>query len=460
MFVIDSIIASAGSRATPVHLVGSERLDEALKGQPLNVRRCAEAAGFKGKAGEWVAVPMAEGGVDRILFGVGSADDPMVFGAAPAALPEGLYSLEDAPAAISQRDAAFAWLLGAYKFDRYKARDRAPATLLVGDAAAREDAVREARAVYLARDLVNTPAEDMGPEALEDVARGLAKEFGAALRITAGDDLLKKNYALIHAVGRAAAEAPRLIEFEWGDKKHPRLALVGKGVCFDSGGLNLKTGDFMRLMKKDMGGAANALALARLIMEADLPFHLHVAIPAVENAVGAGAFRPGDILKSRKGLTVEIENTDAEGRLVLADALARVVEDDPQLILDFATLTGAARVALGAELAPFYTDDEGIAEDLAFAAKEARDPVWRMPLWAGYDAQIDSPIADVKNLGAGPMAGSITAALFLKRFVGDRPWAHFDIFAWNPAAKPGRPLGGEMQGARAAFRMLAKRAAD
>lgn len=315
-----------------------------------------------------------------------------------------------------------------------------------------------AEGAYLARDLINTPANDMGPAALEQAARTLAARHGAEISVTAGDALLDANFPMIHAVGRAAAEAPRLIDLCWGDPAHPKVSLVGKGVCFDTGGLDLKPAAGMRLMKKDMGGAANVLALAHMVMARGLPVRLRVLIPAVENSVSASAFRPGDVLKSRLGLTVEIGNTDAEGRLVLADALALASEEDPALLIDLATLTGAARVATGLDLPPYFTDDSALAAALETAAATTRDPIWRLPLYDPYDEDLKSTIADIDNAPAGGFGGAITAALFLRRFVGDGiSWAHFDIHGFNNTAKPGRPKGGECMAARALFALLETR---
>jgi leucyl aminopeptidase len=312
--------------------------------------------------------------------------------------------------------------------------------------------------VFLARDLINTPANDMGPEALEKAARRLARAHKATVAVVKGEDLLKKNFPIIHAVGRASAEAPRLIDLTWGPKGAPKVTLVGKGVCFDTGGLDVKTASGMLLMKKDMGGAANVLGLASMIMEAGLKLRLRVLVPAVENSISAGSFRPGDVLTSRKGLTVEIGNTDAEGRLVLADALALADEEAPQLLVDMATLTGAARVALGPDLPPFYTDDEALAADIAAASAAEEDPLWRMPLWRPYAAKLASKIADTNNVTSDGFAGSVTAALFLQRFVGKaKSWAHFDIYGWNPADRPHGPIGGEAQGIRALEKVISQR---
>ena len=372
-------------------------------------------------------------------------------------LPEGTFRVEG----IAPGPAALGWLLGQYKFNRYLTTDlpRGPRILLTSDVAQIDSMVREAEAVALVRDLVNTPAADMGPGDLETQASAIAKAHDAVLTVTKGHDL-ETGYPMIHAVGAAAAKAhaPRLIEIEWGNPAHPRVAIIGKGVTFDSGGLDIKPSSGMRLMKKDMGGAAHALALAQLIMQARLPVRLHMLVPAVENAIAGNAFRPGDILTSRKGLTVEIANTDAEGRLVLADALTKAGEDDPALIIDFATLTGAARVALGPDLPATFGNDDAVTANLLDAAKMMSDSLWRLPLHSGYDDMLKSDIADLNNAPDGGFAGAITAALFLQKFVSpDTPWLHLDTFAWRPAARPGRPKGGDALGLRAVWALLRAR---
>ncbi|MEE2525504.1 leucyl aminopeptidase family protein [Hyphobacterium sp. HN65] len=415
-------------------------------------RAVAKANSFGGDAGQIVLLP--EGSGADALVGLGNATDPFALGDAAKVLPEGDWQLEGDLGEIDPTMAMVAFGAGAYQFTRYKKPARKPARLAPVDGADVEEATRVVRSIWLTRDLVNTPAGDMDPAALQKAVETVGKEFGAKVKATIGDDLVKERYGMIHAVGRAAHCPPRLIELEWGDPKHPRLAIVGKGITFDSGGLDIKPAAGMRLMKKDMGGSANALALARLIMDAKLPVRLHLLIAAAENAIDGNAFRPGDVLTSRLGLTVEIDNTDAEGRLVLGDALAKAVEDDAELILDFATLTGAARVALGPDLAPYYTDDQAFGDALAEGAAKVGDPVWRMPLWDGYDKQLEGTISDLKNTGDGGFAGSVTAALFLRRFTGGRRWCHFDIFAWNPKDRPGRPMGGEMLGSRAAWEAL------
>ncbi|GLK51993.1 leucyl aminopeptidase family protein [Maricaulis virginensis] len=450
-----SIFASGGTALT-LRLVTAEASADMAAALPEALRPLA--AGFEGKPGQVVRFP--SGSDSDAWLGIGPGKDVFAIGAAAKALAGGDWQIEALPEGWDPTLTATAWALGGYSFTLYKPADREPARLVLPEGADAAEAEAVVRAVTLTRDLVNTPADRMGPEGLENAFRSLAERFDATVRVVRGDDLLAQNYPMIHAVGRAAGEAPRLLELEWGEESHPRVAVVGKGVCFDSGGLDLKAAQFMRLMKKDMGGAANAMGLASMIMAAGLPVRLHLLVPAVENAVGAGAFRPGDILTSRKGITVEVDNTDAEGRLVLADALTRATEEKVDLLLDFATLTGAARVALGPEVAPFYTDQDDLAADLAGAAVKVFDPVWRMPLWDGYEGDIDGEISDIVNSTAMPMAGSITAGLFLRRFVGDAAWMHFDIFAWNPKERPGRPKGGDMHAARAVYQMLKERFQD
>ena len=446
--------AGAKARAVPIIAVASDDLEEGLAEAPERAARFAQAAGFKAKSGEVLISPDEDGDLETVLFGLGDGRDPFVFGGLPRRLPEGTYAASLPPKRFDPDLVALAWALGAYSFEKYKSADRKPAKLVAPKRCDVEAVERAARATAYVRDLVNTPAGDMGPAALQAEAERFAEEFGANVRVTTGGRLGRANYPLVHAVGRAAEEAPRVLEIEWGKKAAPVIALVGKGITFDSGGLNIKTGNFMRLMKKDMGGGAHALGLARLIIESKLPCRLHVIVPAAENAVAGDAFRPASVLTSRVGKTIEIENTDAEGRLVLADALTRAGEHDPRVVIDFATLTGAARVALGPEIAPYYTNDDALAEALEVSAKERADPVWRMPLWEGYERALESSIADMRNAGVDAFAGSVSAALFLRRFVGDRPWVHFDVFAWNAYARPGRPAGGEAQGLRAAFGLI------
>ena len=450
------LLTSETEGAIPVRFVGPDSAAEAAFGG------WAEANGFKGRSGQMLVAPDGQGGIAAVLVGVGDRFDPMSARALPAKLSPGLYRLEAGPE--EARAAALAFLLGAYVFDRYKARpDRDRVRLVAPEGLDIAATQRIASACALAREMIDTPAADMGPLQIETIAREIATASGASLSVITGDALLEENYPAVHAVGRAAAphRAPRVIEIGWNlDRADlPLVALVGKGVVFDSGGLDIKPAAGMRNMKKDMGGSAHALALGRLVMQADLPVRLVVLVAAVENAISADAFRPGDILNSRKGLTIEIGNTDAEGRLILADILTRAGEHSPDLTLDFATLTGAARVALGPELPPLYTDDETLAADLLEAARAVADPLWRMPLWPGYRASIDSELADVRNDSAGwAQAGSVTAALFLQKFAPTTgAWAHMDIFAWNPRARPGWPEGGEAQALRACYEMLKRR---
>ena len=450
------VAADTGETAVPIRVAASGQALEGAAG------RWAALNGFEGKAGQVLVVPDAEGGVDQVLVGAGAAFDPMSVRGLSTRPPGGLYRLDLDEEAAGQ--AALAFLLGTYVFDRYKARPETTPVRLVAPAGMDgAEASRIVAACALAREMVDTPAADMGPLQIETIAREIAESAGAAITVTTGHALLDENYPAVHAVGRAAAphRAPRLIEIGWKlDRTDlPLVALVGKGVVFDTGGLDLKPAAGMRNMKKDMGGSAHALALARLVMQADLPVRLVVVVAAVENAVSGDAFRPGDILNSRKGLTIEIGNTDAEGRLILADALTRAGEHEPDLTLDFATLTGAARIALGPDLPPLYTDDEALAADLLAAAAAVRDPLWRMPLWPGYRAALDTEIADMKNdSSAWAQAGSVTAALFLQKFAPTTGvWAHMDIFAWNPRARPGFPEGGEAQALRACYAMLKRR---
>ena len=442
-----------------IQIVDAAGFESWLAAQPDRVRAIVVAQKFSGKGYEHAIIP-GEGPADwSVVTGVANQAKLSAWCLAKLAeiLPEGHYRLAQGQAG----PATLGWMTAQYRFDRYRKDEAAPGprVLLTGEVAKIDAQVRLAQAVALVRDLVNTPAADMGPSQLEDTARTVAEEFGGNMTVTRGD-VLEQGFPMIHAVGRAAGKdfAPRLIELRWGDPSHPRLAIVGKGICFDSGGLDIKPSSAMRLMKKDMGGAAHALALARLIMGARLPVRLHLLIPAAENAVGANAFRPGDILHSRKGLTVEIGNTDAEGRLVLGDALALAGEDSPELIIDYATLTGAARVAVGPDLPALFTNDDGLATDMEDAGKEADDPSWRLPLWDSYADMLKSDIADINNAGEGGFAGAITAALFLKRFVPeDTKWMHLDTFAWRPAPRPGRPKGGEALGLRSVFHLLQRR---
>lgn len=408
---------------------------------------------FNAKLGEWAVIGDRSGQLITVYAGLGKGTDAEAIAHVVTKLPAGCYQSVEA---LSSR-AEVMWSLAQYKFDKYKQSEQTLKQLLV-QTKALPAILAEAEAVFLARDLINTPANDMGPEALALVVENLAKTHGAKFTVCVGEALLEENYPAIHAVGRAASEAPRLASLTWGDPKHPRVALVGKGVCFDSGGLDLKPSSGMRLMKKDMGGAANAIGLAHWIMSMQLPICLQLLIPAVENAVSAAAYRPGDVLTMRNGLTVEIDNTDAEGRLVLADALVKACEDKPDLVIDFATLTGAARVAVGTEITAMFTNDDELASGVSEASDIMCDPVWRLPLHQGYTSLFESSIADLANSAASGYGGAITAALFLERFVASQTsWMHCDLMAWNIRSKPGKPEGGEAMGIQAVFEYLSKR---
>jgi leucyl aminopeptidase len=423
-------------------------------------RQFALANDFAAKPGKCLILPAADGQIAQVIFGLedetSQSRDLFRPGSMPGLLPPGTYRFANAP--HDTRLATLAFALGSYRFSRYRKNDAPGVRLMPPDGIDVADIARMAEAATLARDLINTPSNDMGPEQLARAAQDLAERFGASFNCIIGDDLPRQNFPLIHAVGMASTRPPRLIDFSWGDPSHPKVTLVGKGVCFDTGGLDLKPSSGMLIMKKDMGGAANVLALALMVMDARLKVRLRVLIPAVENAVAGNAFRPLDIFTSRKGLTVEIGNTDAEGRLVLADALALADEEKPDLLIDLGTLTGAARVALGPDLPPFYTNDETLALDVAAHAKQENDPLWRLPLWPAYDSWLDSKVANINNAPSGGFAGSITCALFLQRFVeAAKSWLHVDIYGWTPSAKPARPEGGECQAARAIYKLLGQR---
>jgi leucyl aminopeptidase len=447
--------------AIPITFATKATWDAISAELPAPGRQFALANGFAAKPGACLTLPDANGEIAQVVFGMENAAskfrDPFRPGQLPGLLPPGVYRFANvAPA--DARLAALAFALGSYRFGRYRKTDAAAVLLAPPDGIDVTDIARIAEAAALARDLINTPSNDMGPEELALAAQQLAQRFGAKYNCIVGDELPRQNFPLIHAVGMASPRAPRLIDFTWGDPAHPKVTLVGKGVCFDTGGLDLKPSSGMLIMKKDMGGAANVLALALMVMDASLKVRLRVLIPAVENAVAGNAFRPLDIFPSRKGITVEIGNTDAEGRLVLADALALACEEKPDLLIDLGTLTGAARVALGPDLPPFYTDDERLAGELAVCAKRENDPLWRLPLWPPYDSWLDSKVADVNNAPSGTFAGSITCALFLQRFVeAAKSWLHVDIYGWTPSAKPARPEGGECQAARAIYKLLSDR---
>lgn len=454
-----------GQAARTLHVVHPDGWEKWLKAQTARARAYVAAHQLTGKAGDKAILPGDKpDDWSALLVCDEPLDSPWRIASQPGVLPPGTYRLAGDKRHEGVGAAGLGWLLAQHRFTRYRKGkaakdDGSPRILLTSEPARIDATVRLAQATALVRDLIDTPASDLGPAQLADAIEAVAKPFKATVSITKGD-ALATGYPLIHAVGQAAAKGrePRLIELEWGNPKHPRVAIVGKGVCFDTGGLDIKPGAGMRLMKKDMGGAAHALALAQLVMQAKLPVFLHLLIPAVENAVSGNAARPGDVHHSRKGLTVENTNTDAEGRLILADALSKAVEGKPALILDYATLTGAARVALGPDLPPLFVNDETLAAELLSAADTTRDPLWRMPLWDAYDDMLKSDIADLQNAPEGGMAGAVTAALFLRRFVpGDVPWAHMDVFGWRSAAKNGRPKGGEAYGLRASFATLEAR---
>jgi leucyl aminopeptidase len=447
------LIEADPASAIPISVLAESELEGWLKGQPAATSAWVKAQGFKGKAGEVLAVPGTNGAPQRVLAGrAADAADIWRIAGLSASLAEGSYRLESG---AEPQQAALGWALGAYRFERYKP-DKRPRPKLVWPAGIdRGEVTRLAGAIHRARDLVNTPAGDLGPSALAAAVQEVGGAHGAKVSITAGDDLLKQGYRAIHAVGRAAADAPRLVDLVWGDAAKPKVTLVGKGVCFDSGGLDLKTASGMQMMKKDMGGAATALGLAEAIMGAALPVRLRLLIPAVENAVSGNAYRPLDVIPGRNGKTIEIGNTDAEGRVILSDALVEGAKEKPALMLDFATLTGAARVALGPELPALFANDDALGEALLKHGRAADDPMWRLPLWPGYRGLIEGETADLTNSAEGGMAGAITAALFLEAFVEKGiAWAHFDTYAWNQKNRPGRPKGGEALLLRACYAMI------
>jgi leucyl aminopeptidase len=449
-----------GEPAHPIHLVDKASADDWIARQPAPRRALLEALRFDGKRpGQFAILPATDGDFE-VVATVAKPEQltPWCLARLGEGLPAGTYRLAAGRPGLG----ALGWLLAQHRLDRYRSKPEPPAgprVLLSPEAAVIDRIVAEARATALVRDLVDTPASDLGPAELEAAVRAIGEESGAKLDVTRGDQL-ETGYPMIAAVGRGATRerGPRLVELVWGRDEHPRIAIIGKGVCFDSGGLDIKSASGMRLMKKDMGGAAHALALAQLIIAQRLPVRLHLLIPAVENSVSAAAFRPGDVIGSRRGLKVEIDNTDAEGRLVLGDALTRAGEEEPQLIIDFATLTGAARVALGPDLPALFVNDEALAAELAAASIAVDDPMWRMPLWDGYDDMLKSTLADLTNSADSPMAGAVTAALFLRRFVPDGVvWAHLDTFAWRASPRAGRPKGGDALGLRAVFAALEAR---
>jgi leucyl aminopeptidase len=450
----------ATTASVPIHLCYEDDFEGWRSAQSECARNWIATNAFKAERGRWLLLPGASGRADAVVVGLGKRQgrDEQYFWTAAALsdrLPDGGYHLAESLQSKAAQQFAFGWQYGQYKFERYRrsAGSRSPQLRLDGVDGA--DVARLAEATTLARNLINTPANDMSPEALAQAAVDVARKYDARCRQIIGDDLLRERLPAIHAVGRASAVAPRLIDFEWGDASHPRLTLIGKGVCFDSGGLDIKPGASMLLMKKDMGGAAVALATAQLVMDARLPVRLRVLLPIVENSISSNAYRPGDVLATRKGLSVEIGNTDAEGRVILCDALALGDEDKPDLMIDTATLTGAARVALGPELPALFSTDDAIAEQLLQSAAAEADPLWRMPLWSGYDDELSSKIADLNNVSSSGFSGAIFGALFLRRFVTDaRAWMHIDLYAWNSKDRPGRPVGAEPHAVRGLYTFL------
>jgi leucyl aminopeptidase len=428
-----------------------------LSGQPEAIKRWVDSTTFRAEAGTFSLIANREGVLERVLLGVGDEDGLWDWAGLPERLPERTYTIDRELDTEQSNRIALGWALGTYSYQQYKEKEGTTATLVWPKGCDPGRVERAATATFFVRDLINTPASDMGPGELADAARKVAEENDAACRVILGEDLLKENYPAVHAVGRASEREPRLIDIQWGEESAKKVTLVGKGVCFDSGGLDIKPAANMKLMKKDMGGAAHVLGLARMIMEAKLLVRLRVLVPAVENAVSGSALRPLDVVPTRKGLTVEIGHTDAEGRVILSDALAEAAGEKPELIVDFATLTGAARVALGTELPAVFSNDDDVAEALFRHGLAEDDPLWRMPLWKPYRKQIDSKVANLTNSTVSPYAGSITAALFLAEFVEEVPWVHVDLMAWNTETKPGRPEGGEAQGMRTVFAFLEER---
>ncbi|WP_320819007.1 leucyl aminopeptidase family protein [Thalassolituus sp.] len=447
-----------GQQGIPLSLIEKADYERWLAEQPASTSNWLKNSGYKGSG--TALIPAADGALGQVVFACESLDDFFACGQLASTLPAGIYTPDRAFDTNQLTAIAFAWGVGAYRFDRYTEKASAEALLALPDALAIAEAERLIEGTFRVRDLINTPAADMMPQDLSAQVKALAGEFNADFDEIVGDALLQENYPMIHAVGRASAHAPRLLDLHWGDENHPKVTLVGKGICFDTGGLNLKPGEAMRYMKKDMGGAAHTVGLAYLIMAANLPVRLRLLIPAADNAVSSDSFRPGDVLNTRKGLTVEIDNTDAEGRLVLCDALAEGASEKPELMIDFATLTGACRVALGTELPGFFTNQQQLAGDLMQVGEQVSDPVWNLPLHKAYKDALKSDIADLVNSVPTPFGGAITAALYLEAFVDNTPWVHFDVMAWNRRSLPGRPVGGEAMGLRAMFNYLRNRFAD
>jgi leucyl aminopeptidase len=455
---LTAVLIDAAARAVPLLPVSAATLPAWLDLQDAPTRRWTTDTGFTGAAGTWCALPGADGALSRVLVGMADTPDLYALAHLPLALPEGDYALAEGSVRIDPARAALGFALGAYQFTRYRQPKRAPARLLLPADADRLALRALAGASALVRDLVNTPTEHMGPAELAATASGIATAHGGKFQEWVGEELLSANFPAIHAVGRASHRPPRLLQVTWGDPKHPQLAIVGKGVCFDTGGLDIKAAEFMRHMKKDMGGAAHAIALAELVMASRLPVRLNLLVPAVENAIAGNAYRPGEVVRTRAGYQVEIDNTDAEGRVVLCDALTFAAQQRAELILDFATLTGAARIALGPDLPALFANRDALAAEILACGRDEQDPLWQLPLWQGYRPMLDSPIADFANAGPSRHAGAITAALYLERFVPPEiPWAHVDVYSWNDSDRPGRPKGGEAQGLRAFFRFLRRR---
>jgi leucyl aminopeptidase len=446
------------AKSTPITPVNADEFSAWLKKQDKKTQGWVKSTGFTGKEGTLLSIPDNNGNISRVLFGAGKDDSLYTYADLPAKLPknDAGYYIDKKMDKERATQVALGWALGTYQFSQYKSgKKKEFASLVWPDRADKKGVKSTAEAVFLVRDLVNTPANDLGPEELADAAEKLVKAFNkASIKVIVGEDLIKKNYPAIYEVGKGSPRKPRLIDIRWGKEKHPLVTLVGKGVAFDTGGLNLKPGNSMALMKKDMGGAAHVLGLAHMIMSENLPVRLRVLIPAVENSMDGNSFRPSDVIKTRKGLSVEVGDTDAEGRLVLCDALAEACSEKPDLLIDFATLTGAARVALGPDLPAMFSNDKNVARDLLDSAEKTQDPLWQLPLWQPYKEMLNSKIADTNNVG-GSYAGAITAALYLEKFVDKEvPWVHIDTFAWNPGSKPGKPEGGEALGLRATYDLI------
>ena len=454
---MSSCLTSDSSRAVPITPVTKASLPQWLDAHPAR-REWLNITGFKAEPNSFVFLPALDGEPTRVLAAVGEGEPVWAFAGLPTSLPEGVYSIDAELDEAQATAAALGWSLGSYAFTKYKAPKRAPAVLVWPQHADQPDVDRVSKGVFLARDLINTPTEDMGPDQLIDAGAAVAKDAGASVRILRGDELLEHNYPTIHAVGRASTRAPGLLDFTWGDDSAPKVTLVGKGVCFDTGGLNIKPREAMLQMKKDMGGAAVVLGLAQALMAAGTPVRLRVLIPAVENSIAGNAYRPLDIIRTRAGKTVEIGNTDAEGRLILCDALAEADSENPQLLIDCATLTGAARIALGPEVQAFFCDDDGVASTLQHAGARVGDPLWRLPIWRPYRKLIDGKCADLNNVAPTPFAGSVIAALYLAEFVSAAvAWVHVDLMASNTSTRPGRPEGGEATGLRALYHYIRER---